>query len=372
MKRDYYEILGVSRSASDIEIKKAYRRLAREHHPDVNKHDDDAEAKFKEAAEAYEVLKDQKKRQMYDQFGHSGGAQGRGGPDFGGGSGQGFGFEDIFEVFFDGFGGGRRRPTADVGADIGTTLTITFEEAAFGVEKEIDLVRPVACDDCQGVGAAKGSEPSTCSVCRGQGVLNQTQATMLGSFSRTVVCSNCNGTGRVITDPCPTCRGEGRNSESENVQVKVPAGVSDGVRLKLGGYGAAGRRGGPLGDLYVDIHVEPHEVFERAGNDVVMSIPISFSQAALGVEFSVLTLDGEQALTIPPGTQSGTAFRLRGKGIPYLNRRGRGDQIVQTTVRTPKRVTDEQRALLESLAEHDGAEEEHGGIINRIKEAFGK
>ncbi len=370
MKRDFYEVLGVSRTASEADIKKAYRRLAREHHPDVNNHDDEAEAKFKEVGEAYDVLKDQQKRQMYDQFGHSGAAGGRG-PGFGGGGAQGFGFEDIFDVFFDGFGGRQgRRPAAEPGPDLATSISVTFEEAAFGMETEIEIVRPVPCDECGGSGSK--TSPATCSVCSGSGVLSQTQRTILGNISRSAPCGNCAGTGQVITDPCEACQGEGRHSHQETVAIKVPAGISDGVRLKMSGYGGAGRRGGPVGSLYVDIRVEPHEVFERHGNDVLLAAPISFSQAALGAELSLPTLDGEDSLTIPAGTQSGAEFRLRGKGIPYLNQRGRGDQLILITVRTPRRVNDEQRRLLTELAEYDADEAENVGIFGRIKEAFGK
>ena len=371
MKRDYYEVLEVSRSATDAEIKKAYRRLAREHHPDVNKHDEEAEAKFKEIGEAYEALKDPQKRRTYDQFGHAGGPGGPGG--FGQGSGQGFGFEDIFEVFFDGFGGRQgRRSAAESGPDLAVSMTVTFEEAAFGVERELSIVRPVVCDDCHGFGTERGTEPAACPICGGQGIVSQTQATILGSFSRTVPCVNCGGTGRVITHPCKTCRGEGRHSSNEEVRVKVPAGIPDGVQLKMAGYGGAGRRGGPAGALFVDIHVKPHKIFKRVGNDVLVEAPVSFSQAALGVELSVATLDGDGALTIPAGTQAGTEFRLRGKGIPYLNQRGRGDQVVKVNMKTPKRLNDEQRRLLTELAEYDENDAEHVGIIGRIKEAFGK
>lgn len=376
MKRDYYEVLGVSRSATDAEIKKAYRRLAREHHPDVNKHDDEAETKFKEVGEAYEALKDPQKRRAYDQFGHARGPGGPGGPGgFGQGfGGQGFGFEDIFDVFFDGFGGGRsgRRSAGEAGPDLAASMTLTFKEAAFGVERELNISRPVICDDCHGSGAEEGTEPSVCESCGGQGMVSVTQSTILGNFSRTAPCTNCGGTGRVITSPCKTCHGEGRHTSSEKVDIKVPAGVPDGVQLKLSGYGGAGRRGGPAGSLYVDIHVKPHKVFERSGADVLVDVPISFSQAALGAELSVATLDGEEILTVPAGTQAGREFRLRGQGIPHLNQRGRGDQVINITVKTPKRLNDEQRRLLTELSEYDEHDAEHVGIIGRIKEAFGK
>lgn len=363
-------MLGVAKGASEAEIKKAYRRLAREYHPDVNKHDEQAEAKFKEVAEAYETLTNPQKRATYDRFGHTSG----GGAGPGGGFGQGFGFEDIFEVFFDGFGGnaGRRGPTVERGEDMGTAIEITFKEAAFGVEKEIDAVRPVVCDECLGFGTAKGTEPTTCPTCAGRGSVTQTQSTILGSFSRTGPCPQCGGTGRLITDPCGACRGEGRQTKKETVSVKVPPGVPDDVRLKLAGYGAAGRRGGPAGDLYVDIHVQPHPVFERAGNDIVFEMPISFSQAALGVELSVPTLEGEDKLTVPAGTQTGAEIRLKGHGIPYFNRRGRGDEIIFIKVKTPERLNEEQRRLFEALAEHETDDEVHHGLFERIKEAFGK
>ena len=373
--RDYYEVLGVSRTATEAEIKKAYRKLARTYHPDVNSHDEDAENKFKEATQAYEVLCDPQKRETYDRFGHSGRNAGAGAGGAGG-FGQGFGFEDIFDVLFDGFGGGGRqgrRPAGQAGDDLAANLTVTFKEAAFGVDREIEIVKPAACKECAGSGLAKGAKPQACGVCGGQGVVTQTQQTVFGGFTRTGYCANCEGTGQIITKPCKACHGEGRLSERASVTIKVPAGIVDGMRLKLGGGGTAGRRGGPAGDLYVDIIVKPDKVFTRNGNDVVISAPISFSHAALGGEVKVPTLDGEEAIKVPPGTQSGSLFRLKGKGIPFLNRRGRGDQITAVTVRTPGHLSEEERELFTKLSELEEKHEADGaGIFGKIKEVFGK
>lgn len=376
--RDFYEVLGVSRSATDAEIKKAYRRMARKYHPDVNSHDEDAETKFKEATQAYEVLSDEQKRATYDRFGHTGRYGGTGGPGpggFGQGFGQGFGFEDIFDAFFDGFGGGRqrRRSPAQSGEDLGANLTISFKDAAFGVDREIEILKPSACGKCGGSGLAEGASPQTCGTCGGQGVVSQTQQTVFGNFSRTGYCPTCDGTGQIFSEVCRGCHGEGRVPKRSKVKIKVPAGIVEGMRLKLEGHGTAGRRGGPPGDLYVDIAVKPDKVFSREGNDVVLSIPLSFSHAALGGDIKVPTLDGEEVLTVPPGTQSGSAFRIKGKGIPFLNRRGRGDQVVETVVRTPTHLTEEERELfarLSELAAERGPE--HSGIFDKIKEAFGK
>ncbi len=374
--RDYYEILAVSRSASEAEIKKAYRRLAREHHPDINSQNEEAEANFREATEAYEVLGDAQKRQAYDTYGHTGsrGAAGGAGQGFGGFGGA-AGFEDIFDVLFEGFGGSRQRQrsAAEPGANLRIDLIMSFDEAAFGVEKKVEVLRPVVCEKCEGSGSAEGAKPSVCKICGGQGVVNQTQSTIFGSFSRAAACTNCGGTGQVITSPCKTCKGEGRLGKREKISVKVPPGVANGQRLQLSGYGGAGRRGGPTGDLFVDINVKSHELFERAGNDVIFTHSISFSHAALGGELKVPTLEGHENITIPQGTQSGTKFRLKGQGIPYLDRRGRGDQIVEAKVETPRNLSDEQKRLFLDLAEV-GGESRNGdaGIFKKIKEAFGK
>lgn len=373
---DYYEILGITRDAGEAEIKKAYRKMARQYHPDINGHSKEAEAKFKEVAEAYEVLSDPQKRQMYDTYGHTGRGGGGQGQGFGGfgGFGQGAGFEDIFDVLFEGFGGrSRQRPTAEAGADLLTKVNITFAESAFGVEKEVETLRPVPCEDCGGSGASEGSKPKACSVCGGHGVVNQTQSTIFGSFARTAPCSNCEGTGKVITSPCKSCSGEGRKSKREMVKLKVPAGIIDGMRLQLSGFGGAGRRGGPSGDLYVDISVTADKLFKRVENDVVVTLPISYSHAALGGELTVPTLDGEEKVSIPVGTQTGTAFRIKGKGFRYLDRRGRGDQIVETVVETPVNISEEQKRLLFELAEVSGETgDDNVGIFKKIKEALGR
>jgi len=371
--KDYYEVLGVSRSASEAEIKKAYRRLARKYHPDINKQDHEAEARFKEAAEAYEVLSDPQRRQTYDRFGHTGRHGPTGGPDFGG-FGGGFGFEDIFDVIFDGFGArASRRPAAEAGADLGTSVTVHFKQAVFGVEKEIEIIKPEVCSKCDGSGSAAGSKPASCRVCGGRGAVAQAQTTMFGSFTRATTCVNCGGTGQVITSPCRSCRGEGRVSAASTVKIKIPPGVVEGMRLKLGGYGAAGRRGGPPGDLYVDITVRPDKVFKRSGHDILVSVAISFSQAALGCELNVPTLEGDEQIVIPGGTQSGSVFKLKGKGVPYMNRRGRGDQLIEALVQTPTDLSDEELELFERLSDINGANgKAQGGIFNKIKEAFGK
>jgi molecular chaperone DnaJ len=344
-KRDYYEILGVPRNATTEEIKRAYRRLAFKYHPDHN-HDDGAEEKFKEINEAYEVLSDANKRATYDHFGHAGSdgffARGFEGFDFGG-------FGDIFDAFFSGMTYAARH-APQRGADLHTKLTISFEEAALGCEKEIDIRRIELCSLCRGTGARPGSQPSRCPHCDGSGRVRRVERSLFGRFINTVICEQCQGEGKVITEPCPQCRGAGREKRERRIFVDIPAGVEDGSRICLSGEGDAGMRGGSPGDLYVAISVLKHELFTREGDDVIYELPLNFAQAALGTEVEVPTLYGKTKLRIPPGTQSGEEFRLKNKGIAHLRRNGRGDQIVRLRVVTPKSLTKEQRRLFEQLA----------------------
>jgi molecular chaperone DnaJ len=348
-KRDYYDVLGVPREASEQELKSAYRRLALQHHPDRNPNNkEEAEEKFKEITEAYSVLADSQKRAAYDRYGHAAfGNSGAYTPDF---SSTIFAdFEDIFGDFFgfgDLFGGGRtRRARAQRGADLRYDLEISFEEAASGLETKVKIPRFENCSACSGRGARKGSEPVVCSACGGRGQLHSQQ----GFFTIARTCPQCNGAGRVIQEPCPECRGEGRVREEKVLGLKIPAGVDDGTRLRVSGEGEAGFHGGPSGDLYVVVRVREHPFFERRGNDLYYTIPISVSQAALGAEIKVPTLRGSESLRIPEGTQSGSVFRLRGKGFPSLDGHGHGDLYVAAHVVTPKHLSREQRQLIEAL-----------------------
>ncbi len=354
-KRDYYEVLGVSKSASETEIKKAYRKLAKESHPDLNPDDKSAEARFKEINEAYEVLSDSDKKSKYDQFGHAGVDPNFGaGGGFGGGFG-GFDFGDIFESFF---GGGRtaaRDPNAPRrGESIRISVTLTFEEAAFGCEKEISVSRVENCDTCKGSGSAPGTTAEICSQCKGTGTVRTQQRTPMGVFSTTTSCSKCEGKGKIIHQPCSTCRGSGTVRKQRRITANIPAGIDDGQTISLRSQGHAGLNGGPSGDLLITIRVSPHEYFERDGVSVLLRIPISIVQASLGAEIEVPTLDGKVKYTIPEGTQTGTVFRLRNKGIPNLQGSGRGDQFVTVTVSTPKGLNSEQKELLRKLGETFG------------------
>lgn len=352
MPRDYYEVLGVARGADTDEIKSAFRRLARQYHPDVSQ-EDNAEEKFKEINEAYAVLSDEEKRARYDRFGHAG-------VNGGGGFGQGVGaFEDlgdIFEMFSSAFGGsagGRRRGPAR-GRDCRADVTIDFTEAVFGVEKEIEFRRLERCEDCDGLGAAAGTRPSACPRCNGSGQERQVRQTFLGSMVQTATCPNCGGKGKIIRNPCRKCDGSGRRRRTALLNVKIPAGVSDGIQIQVRGEGDAGENGAPPGNLFVVVRVREHSYFKRNENDIILDIGINIAQAALGARIQVDTVDGEQELHIPPGTQTGKVFRLRGKGFPRLrsdgSSSGRGDQLVYVEVRTPTNLSSEQRELLKQLA----------------------
>ncbi len=370
-KRDYYEVLGISKSASKDEIKKAYRKLSKQLHPDINKADDAAE-KFKEVKEAYEILSDDQKRAHYDQFGHTDPNQGFGGGDFGGGFG---GFEDIFSTFFGGGGGSRRRdPNAPrQGADLQYSMTLSFEEAAFGKETDIQIPREEECETCHGTGAKPGTNPETCQHCHGSGAINVEQNTPFGRVVNRRACNQCNGTGKQIKHKCSTCGGAGKVKKRRKIHVKIPAGIDDGQQLRVTGQGESGINGGPPGDLYVVFHVRDHEFFERDGEDIYCEMPITFSQAALGDDVEVPTLHGKVKLKVPAGTQTGTKFRLKGKGIQNVRGYGVGDQHVLIRVITPTKLSDKQKQLLRELSElsgkvPNGAHEE--SIFSKVKRAF--
>lgn len=382
-KRDYYDVLGVSKSATADEIKKAYRKLARQYHPDVNKDNPDAAEKFKECSEAYSVLSDEKKRAQYDQFGHAafdgaagaGGAGGFGGFDFSGFGGAGGGMEDIFDMFFGG-GGGRSRGGHQAGPQRGSDLRfdmeITFEEAAFGVEREINLTRDEQCPKCKGSGAEPGSKVETCPECHGTGQVSFTQNTMFGQMRNVRPCSRCHGEGKIITEPCKECKGKGTVRKTKKLKVKIPAGVNDGSRLRVSGEGEAGMRGGPSGDLYVYLYVKPHKFFERDGNTVLCEVPINIVQATLGDEIKVPTLDGQVTMKIPEGTQPGQVLRLKGKGIPSLRGGSRGDQLVRIKVVVPKKLSEKQKDALRKFADisKDNINPEEKSFLNKIKDLF--
>ena len=371
-KRDYYEILDVSRTATDQEIKSAYRKLALKYHPDRNPGDKKAEDKFKEAAEAYAILSDADKRARYDRFGHAGvgGAHGFDPSQF-------TGFEDIFSGLGDIFGfGGGRRSGPQRGADLRYDLEIKFEQAAKGTETTIQIPRHETCDTCHGSGAAAGTTPTTCPQCRGTGQLRYQQ----GFFTVARTCGQCRGAGKVIAKPCATCRGQGTIEKMRKLTVKIPAGIATGQRIRSAGDGEAGTQGGPPGDLYIVIFVREHEFFQRDGNDLHVTLPLAFTTLALGGEVKVPGLDGDEALKIPESTQTGTMFRLRSKGMPDVSGRGRGDLLVTVQAVTPKKLTRDQRKLLEELAATlpeqkirpaSRDEEEDRGIFGKVKDIFG-
>lgn len=380
MARDYYEVLGVDRNASQDEIKKAFRKKARQYHPDVNRDNPkEAEEKFKEANEAYEVLSDDTKKAQYDQYGHDAFTQGGGASaggfqgGFGGFGGQAGGFGDIFDMFFG--GGGRQQQGPQKGNDLREDIDISFEDAAFGKSMDITVHRHEECDHCHGTGGEPGSKVDTCPNCRGTGQESVVQNTPIGQMRRPRTCSKCHGSGKIIEKKCSKCRGEGQVIAKRKIAIKVPPGVDNGSRLRVANEGEPGILGGPKGDLYVYIYVRPHKEFERNGNDVVSRVNISFAQAALGATVQVNTLDGKVDLKIPEGTQTGTAFRIKGKGIPYLrNPNQRGDQHIIVTVQTPKKLTEKQRELLLRFANESDEDvnvlQVSKGLFDKLKDAF--
>lgn len=348
-KRDYYEVLGIERNASEDDIKKAFRKKAFEYHPDHNR-GDGATEKFKELNEAYQVLSDSEKRAVYDRYGHTGMEQSPFGQTA---NGFDFGFGDIFEAFF-GAATSQTRQGPEKGAPLQYSLTITLEEAAFGAAKEITLTRVENCADCQGLGSKPGTQPSRCPQCHGNGQIRRTQSSVFGRFTNISACPQCRGEGSVNTDPCPKCRGTGKERQQRTVTVKVPPGVADGTQMRIRGEGNAGSRGGPAGDLYVNLEVREHSVFKRAGDNILYELEINVAQAALGLETTVPTMDGDTKLKIPAGCQGGAVFRLKNRGIQHLNERSRGDQLVTVKVFTPESLTKEQKQLFEKLAESLG------------------
>ncbi|MFC1862191.1 molecular chaperone DnaJ [Chloroflexota bacterium] len=349
-KRDYYEILGIDRNATDEKIRGAFRKLAFKHHPDRNR-EDGAEDKFKEVNEAYEVLSDPDKRAAYNRFGHSG-SEGFFGRGFGGFD---FGFGDIFDAFFGGGTTTGTRQAPQRGNDLRHSITITFEEAAFGVEKELKILRTENCSVCQGTGCRQNSQPTRCPNCNGNGQVRRVQQSVFGHFTNIATCPQCHGEGRVITDPCLQCRGTGKERHQRSIMVKIPAGVEDSSRMRLSGEGDDGVRGGPSGNLYIDLSVKQHKFFTRDGNDILYGLSINFAQAALGTELEVPTLDGNVKVKIPSGSQTGDILRLKKKGISHLHGNGRGDQLVAVQVVTPDSLTKRQRQLFEELADTLGS-----------------
>ena len=365
-KRDYYEVLGVSKGASEDEIKKAYKKMARKYHPDLNPGDKSAEEKFKEVNEAYEVLSDADKRARYDQYGHAGVDPNFGAGGFGGGFDGGFDFGDLGDIFGSffggGFGGGRRtNPNAPQrGESIRMAVTISFEEAAFGCEKEVTVERYEACDTCHGSGCAPGTSPEVCPDCHGTGTVQVRRQTPMGVFATSSPCPKCGGKGRIIHQPCKDCRGSGMVRKKKTIQASIPAGIDNGQTISIRGQGNAGKNGGPAGDLLITITVRPHELFRREGTSVLCEAPITFTQAVLGAELEIPTIDGKVKYTLPEGTQSGTTFRLKGKGIPSINGRGRGDQYVTVYIETPRNLNKEQKEALKKFAAAMGEDEASG------------
>ncbi len=369
MTIDPYDVLGVSRDSDISEIKAAYRRLAVKHHPDKNPDDPDSQERFKEVSEAYEILSDPEKRQTYDRFGSTKGFGGQGSPFGGGGQNMGDFFDLFSSMFRGGAGGGRGRRTGRRGVDLKLEIEVSYEEAAKGVTREVEIPTFDNCETCDGSGAKPGSSPETCSNCSGRGTVRVQN----GFFSMMRECPRCDGEGEVISDPCADCGGKGIRQGEESLEVEVPAGVDTGQKLRWTGRGGPGANGGPRGDLYIFIRLEDHPLFERDGRDVICDIPISFTQAAIGGKIEVPTLDGKVNMTVPAGTQTGKTFRLSGKGFPAINGRGQGDQLVRVNVETPVKLTDRQKELLEEFAEEGGEEvhPERKGFFDRMKEIFG-
>ena len=370
-KRDYYEVLGVARNASADDLKSAFRSLARQYHPDVS-NDPDAEEKFKEINEAYAVLSDTEKRAAYDRYGHAG-VNTQGMPDF-----TNIDLSDILEgIFgfggFGGMGGRRSRNAPRRGADLSSRIRLTFEEAAFGVEKEVQITRDETCQTCQGTGAKPGTSPKNCPNCNGQGEVRQVHQTLLGSMVQVVTCPRCNGRGEVIETPCPTCNGRGLERKTISKMVTIPAGVASGVQIRLAGEGQPGINGGPQGNFYLEVEVEPHDYFRRKGDDILLDLDINVAQAVLGDEILVPTLNGDVQLRIPPGTQPGKIFRLRDRGIPHLRSSGRGDELVTVSVQIPSRLTEDQRTLFEKLAEtmDPDIKIQEQSFFDKLRDVFG-
>ncbi len=369
-KRDYYEVLGVERSAGEDDIRKAYRRLARQYHPDVNKASD-AEARFKEVNEAYETLSDREKRANYDRFGHAGAQGGMGG----------FGdFSSIFDEFFGGFGtrsSARSRMAPRRGADLRIDVTLTFEEAVRGLAKDLQITRQEPCARCQASGAEPGTSPLRCPQCNGAGEVQRRQQSVFGTIVTSATCPRCNGAGEIVTTPCTECRGAKTTRITRTLQVDIPAGVDDNTQIRLSNEGEPGLRGGPPGSLFVVLHVQPHALFERREQDIWLSLPINFVQATLGADVEVPTLDGPVKLTIPAGTQHGNTFRMRGKGVPYIRQNGRGDQYVTVQVVMPQKLSERQRQLLRELGDSLGTPDVNkpakglfDKLVDAITEAF--
>lgn len=375
-RKDLYEALGLQKGASDEEIKKAYRKLAKKYHPDLNPGDKTAEEKMKEVNAAYEILSDPEKKARYDQFGHAGVD-----PSYGGGGGQYSGFEDfdlgsIFDSFFGGgMGGGQtRRSGPRKGESIRASVTLTFEEAAFGCQKQITVNRVETCPDCGGSGAKAGTSAETCPDCHGTGQIKTTQRTILGMMSTSSPCSRCRGTGKIIKDPCPSCRGAGSLRKQRMITVQIPAGIDHGQTISVRGEGNAGQNGGPAGDIFVTVNVTPHEIFKRRGQDVMVELPVTFVQAALGTELEAPSIDGKISYNMPEGTQPDTVFRIRGKGIPNLNGRGRGDQFIKVKIEIPRNLTREQKDILRQFDETAGDAQfgEKKGFFEKMKDLFNK
>lgn len=366
-KRDYYEVLGVSRNASEDEIKKAFRRLAKQFHPDANQNDPTAAEKFKEIGEAYQVLSDPEKRQLYDRYGHNP-------PQGGFGDFTGFGgFADIFEEFF-GMGSrtaARRGPQP--GAHLKYNLTIPFEEAVFGTEKELEIPRLETCPNCHGSGAEPGTLPIRCPQCQGSGEVRRVQQSIFGSFVNVTTCPRCEGTGEIVSTPCSMCKGNKRVQRTRKLNVTIPPGVDDGTQIRLAGEGEAGLRNGPPGNLYIVVNVKPHPIFQREGTDLLLNLPINFAQAALGDEIQIPTLEGEITYTIPPGTQHGRTFRIKEHGVPHLRRNGRGDLLVTVQVVVPQKLTERQKEILREFAktlDKTPTEPRDKSVFGKVKDAF--
>lgn len=383
-KRDYYEVLGLDKSATQVDIKKAYRKMAIKFHPDKNQGDKAAEEKFKEAAEAYEVLKDEDKKARYDRFGHAGMGQGGGGGGFGGG---GMTMEDIFANFGDVFGGGgggfgnmfgggggRSRSRGERGSNLRIKVSLTLEEIAKGVTKKIKVKKQSACGQCDGSGAKDSSSVQTCTTCGGAGAVRQIRSTMLGQMQTTTTCPSCSGTGKTIKDRCTKCKGGGRTLQEETIELPIPAGVEEGMQLSMRGKGNAGKRGGPAGDLLINIEEKPHDSLQRDGMNLIYDLYINFADAALGTSIEVPTIEGRVKIKVPAGTQSGKIFRLKGKGLPNVNEYGQGDELIHVNIWTPKKLDEDEKRILESLREKPNFDPSPGkderGFFGRMKDYF--